>query len=195
MVDEHDLTRRDLLVAAAFVPLAALTATAQTGPLALTLGQMKALEAFIDRLIPTDELGPGALVARAQIYIDRVLAGPNANEKAPFLDGLEAVNAYAQRSQGAPLADLPAEKRDLVLKAIDEDPAEGLPQGTQFFNRAPHLTLEGIFGDPYYGGNGAFGGWDLIRYPSPRPAVDAEMQRMDAVPAPYHHYAWGTQNK
>ena len=152
-------------------------------------------EAFIDRLIPTDELGPGAVEARAQVYIDRVLAGPNANEKAQFLEGLEAVNAYAQRTQGAPLADLPAEKRDLVLKAIDENTAEGLPQGRQFFNRARRLTLEGMFGDPYYGGNGAFAGWDLIRYPGPRPAVDAEMQGMDATPAPYHHSAWGTQYK
>jgi gluconate 2-dehydrogenase gamma chain len=195
MPDEHDLTRRHLLFAAAFVPLAALTATAQTGPVALTPGQMKTLEAFIDRLIPTDELGPGAIEARAQVYIDRVLAGPNAGEKAQFLEGLEAVNAYAQRTQGAPLADLPAEKRDLVLKAIDEDSAQGLPQGRQFFSRARRLTLEGMFGDPYYGGNGAFAGWDLIRYPGPRPAVDAEMQRMDAAPAPYHHSAWGTQYK
>ena len=90
------------------------------------------------------------------------------------------MNAYAQRAQGAPLADLPAEKRDLVLKAIDENTAEGLPQGRQFFNRARRLTLEGMFGDPYYGGNGAFAGWDLIRYPGPRPAVDAQMQAMDA---------------
>src|ERR1017187_10430085 len=110
MLDEHELTRRDLLFAAAFVPLAALTA--QAGPLALTPGQMKTLEAFIDRLIPTDELGPGAVEARAQVYIDGVLAGPNANEKAQFLEELEAVNAYAQRTHGSPLADLPAEKRD-----------------------------------------------------------------------------------
>lgn len=156
---------------------------------------MKTLEAFIDVLIPTDELGPGAVEAGAQIYIDRALAGPNANEKAQFLEGLEAVNAYAQRTQGAPLADLPAEKRDLVLKAIDENTAEGLPQGKAFFNRARRLTLEGMFGDPYYGGNKNFAGWDLIRYPGPRPAVDAEMQRMDAAPAPYHRSAWGSQYK
>jgi gluconate 2-dehydrogenase gamma chain len=195
MPDEHDLTRRGLLFAAAFVPLAALTSPAQTGPVALTPGQMKTLEAFIDGLIPTDELGPGAVEARAQVYIDAALAGPNANEKAQFLEGLEAVDAFAQLTQGAPLADLPAEKRDLILKAIDENTAQGLPQGRQFFNRARRLTLEGMFGDPYYGGNGAFAGWDLIRYPGPRPAVDAEMQRMEAAPAPYHHSVWGAQYK
>jgi gluconate 2-dehydrogenase gamma chain len=191
MLDEYDLTRRDLLLAATFVPLAALTAAAQTGPVALTPGQMKTLEAFIDRLIPSDELGPGAVEARAQVYIDRLLAGPNANEKAQFLEGLEAVNAYAQRAQGAPLADLPAEKRDLVLTAIDENTAQGLPQGRRFFDRARRLTLEGMFGGPYYGGNGAFAGWDR----GPRPAVGAEMRRMDVATAPYHHSAWGTQYK
>ena len=41
MADEYDLTRRDLLFAAAFVPLTALTATAQTGPVALTPEQME----------------------------------------------------------------------------------------------------------------------------------------------------------
>jgi hypothetical protein len=192
MSDRHDLTRRDLLVAAAFVPLAALTTSGQTGPLALTPEQMKTLEAFIDRLVPTDELGPGAVEARAQVYIDRVLAGPNANEKAQFLEGLEAVNAYAQRTQGAPLADLPAEKRDLVLKAIDEDTAQGLPQGRPFFNRARRLTLEGMFGDPYYGGNKNFAGWDLIRYPGPRLATTADDQKMGVDIKPYHHSAYGS---
>src|SRR5580658_10647255 len=188
---EHDLTRRDLLVATALVPLAAFTATAQTGPAALTSEQMKTLEAFIDRLIPADELGPGAVEAGAQIYIDRVLAGPNANEKAQFLEGLEAVNAYAQLTQGAPLADLPAEKRDLVLRAIDENTAEGLPQGRQFFNRARRLTLEGMFGDPYYGGNRNFAGWDLIRYPGPRLATSAEALRMGVEIKPLHRSAYG----
>ena len=190
--DELRFTRREWLASAAFVPLAALTASAQTAPQALNASQMKTLEAFIDRLIPTDELGPGAVAAGAQIYIDRVLAGPNAPEKAQFLEGLEAVNAYATRTQGAPLADLSADKRDAILRAIDDGAAQEL---RPFFNRARRLTLEGMFGDPYYGGNKGFAGWDLIRYPGPRPAVDADMQRMDKSPAPYRRSAWGAQYK
>ena len=193
-LQERLLGRRDLLFATAFVPLAALTATAQTVA-TLSPAEMKTLEAFIDRLIPTDELGPGAVEAGAHVYIDRVLAGANANEKTQFLEGLEAVNAYAQRTHGAALAELPADKRDLVLKAIDENTAQGLPQGRQFFNRARRLTLEGMFGDPYYGGNKNFIGWDLIRYPGPRTAVGADLQRMDKAPAPYRRSAWGAQYK
>ena len=193
--DELRFSRRELIVGAAFVPLAALVAQAQGVPAALTPAQLKTLEAFIDRLIPSDELGPGAVAAGAQVYIDRVLAGPNANEKGQFLQGLEAVDAYAKRTQGGPLAELSPEKRDQILKAIDDGTALGLPQGRNFFNRARRLTLEGMFGDPYYGGNKGFAGWDLIRYPGPRSAVDAEMQRMDKAPAPYRRSAWGPQYK
>ena len=193
--DELRFSRRDLIVGAAFVPLAVLTAQAQGVPAALSPAQLKTLEAFIDRLIPTDELGPGAVAAGAQIYIDRVLVGPNATEKAQFLEGLEAVDAYAKRTQGGPLAELSPEKRDQILKAIDDGTAQDLPQGRTFFNRARRLTLEGMFGDPYYGGNKGFAGWDLIRYPGPRPAVEAEMQRMDTAPAPYRRSAWGPQYK
>ena len=89
--------------------------------------------------------------------------------------------------------ELSPEKRDQILKAIDDGTAQGLPQGRAFFNRARRLTLEGMFGDPYYGGNKGFAGWDLIRYPGPRSAVEADMQRMDKAPAPFRRSAWGPQ--
>ena len=99
------------------------------------------------------------------------------------------------RVHGSALAELSAEKRDQVLTEIDNGTAQNLPQGRAFFNRARQLTLQGMFGDPYYGGNKNFAGWDLIRYPGPRPAVDADMQRMDKAPTPYHRSAWGPQYK
>jgi gluconate 2-dehydrogenase gamma chain len=190
--DNLPLSRRELIAATAFVPLAELVASAQATPQGLAPAQMKMLEAFIDRIVPTDELGPGAVAAGAQVYIDRVLAGPNAGEKAEFLAGLQAVDAFAQRTQGAALAALPAEKRDAILTAIDTG---GAPELRSFFNRARRLTLEGLLSDPYYGGNRGFVGWDLIRYPGPRAAVDAEMQRMDKAPTPYRRSAWGGGQK
>jgi gluconate 2-dehydrogenase gamma chain len=184
--DSTQLTRRTVVAAAAFVPLAALTASAQST--ALSPAQMKILTAFIDRLIPRDELGPGAIEAGSQIYIDRVLAGPNAAEKTTFVEGLTAADAYARRTHGAPLADLSAEVRDQVLAAIEKDNAP-------FFNRILRLTLEGMFGDPFYGGNKSFAGWDLIRYPGPRPAVDASLQKMDVALEPYRRSAHGGEYK
>ena len=150
---------------------------------------MKTLVAFIDRLIPRDELGPGAVEAGAQIYIDRVLAGPNAGEKDSFIQGLEAVDAYAKRVHGAAIAELSAEKRDQLLAEL----AGGSTPESQFFNRARRLTLEGMFGDPYYGGNKDFAGWDLIRYPGPRPAVAAEDQGLNVDVKPYRVSAYGVK--
>jgi hypothetical protein len=54
--------------------------------------------------------------------------------------------------------------------------------------------LEGMFGDPHYGGNKNFAGWDLIKYPGPRPAVSPEMQKMGEPIAPYRRSAWGPEH-
>lgn len=185
-MNSKEVSRRELIQSAAFVPLAGLTLSAQqSAPQgALTPAQMKTLVAFIDRLIPSDELGPGAVESGAQIYIDRVLAGPNANEKASFIQGLEALDAYAKRVHGAALTELSIEKRDQVLNEMVDSP---------FFSRARRLTLEGMFSDPYYGGNKNFAGWDLIRYPGPRPAVAAADQALNVDVKPYRVSAYGTQ--
>jgi gluconate 2-dehydrogenase gamma chain len=180
--DPRDISRRTLIQSAAFVPLAALTLPAQQS--SLTPAQMKTLVAFIDRLIPRDELGPGAVDAGAQIYIDRVLGGPNASEKESFIQGLEAVDASGKKMFGAAFAELSAEKRDQVLTEM---------VSTTFFNRARRLTLEGMFSDPYYGGNKNFAGWDLIRYPGPRPAVGADDQKLNVEIKPYRVSAYGVK--
>ena len=199
---DHEISRRELIASSAFVPLAALTcgsaAHAQTPAAhatetALTPAQMKILEAVVDRLIPRDELGPSAAEAGAPIYIDRALTGPNAGEKQTFVDGLAALDAFANSSQGASFTDLSPERRDAVLTAMDKGTATGFANSQQFFNRVRRLTLEGMFGDPFYGGNRNFAGWDLLRYPGPRLVVGPEEQRMDKLPEPYRRSAYGPQ--
>jgi gluconate 2-dehydrogenase gamma chain len=182
-----------VIASAALVPVSALRSPAQQkgAEHALTPAQLRTLEAFIDPLIPRDENGPGAVDAGAQNYIERQLAGYLSAEKDTFIAGLEAVDAYARRTHGSPLADLSVEQRDEVLTAIDTNRAEGLPTGRAFFNRARRLTLEGMFGDPYYGGNKNFAGWDLIKYPGPRPATSPEDQKMSASATPYRRSAFG----
>jgi len=176
-----EVTRRTVLATTAFVPLAALTAAAQET--ALTPAQMKTLEAFIDRIVPKDDLGPGAVECGAAVYIDRTLATVNANEKPSFVEGLANVDTLAQTQHKASFADLSPEQRDELLTSI---------QNTPFFARVRRLTLEGMFSDPYYGGNKNFAGWDLIRYPGPRLAVSAEEQKMSAPPKPYRRSAYGS---
>jgi gluconate 2-dehydrogenase gamma chain len=105
-----------------------------------------------------------------------------------FVKGLDNLDAYARTSQGSPFAQLSPEKRDAVLTAIDTGQAANL---RGFFNRARRLTLEGMFGDPSYGGNKDFAGWDLIRYPGAKMSVSPEDQSMKTPPVPYRKALYG----
>ena len=188
----RNITRRTVITSAAFVPLAALTSSAQTPATALSAAELKTLEAFIDRLVPTDENGPGAVEMGAAIYIDRALAGANAGEKSAFLEGLAGIDTLARSTHNAAFADLTSTQRDELLTAMDTGTATNL---RPFFNRVRRLTLEGMFCDPYYGGNRNFAGWDLIRYPGPRLAVAPEDQKMSTPPKPYRRSAYGNQSQ
>jgi gluconate 2-dehydrogenase gamma chain len=193
---QGDITRRTVIVSAAIVPVAALTAVAQTpapsAPSALSDAQLRLVAAFVDRIIPKDELGPGASESGVPEYINRSLGDYLSGEKAAFIDGLEATDAFARRSQARPFIELTSDQQDVVLTSMDSGSAEGFPNAQAFFNRARRLTLEGMFGDPYYGGNKNFAGWDLIRYPGPRLATTAADQKMGVEIKPYHHSAYGS---
>lgn len=189
-----EMTRRTVIAGATLIPVTALTAAAQTPDTTLSTPQKKILEAFVDRLVPKDELGPGAVECGAANYIDQQLAGYLAAEEETLVAGLAAVDAFARSSHGAPLAELPADQQDAVLAAVENGSAAGVPNGRAFFARVRRLTLEGMFGDPYYGGNTNFAGWDLIRYPGPRLAVSPDDQKMTAPPKPYRNSAYGSNH-
>jgi gluconate 2-dehydrogenase gamma chain len=187
------VTRRTVIAGATLIPIAAIQGAPQAASpaapkTALLPEQRRILEAFIDRLVPKDELGPGAVECGAAEYIDRSLADYLAQEKTMFVKGLDNLDAYARTSQGSPFAQLSPEKRDAVLTAIDTGQAANL---RGFFNRARRLTLEGMFGDPSYGGNKDFAGWDLIRYPGAKMSVSPEDQSMKTPPVPYRKALYG----
>jgi gluconate 2-dehydrogenase gamma chain len=187
-----EISRRAVIVSAALVPVAALTVAAQTPPpSALSDAQLRLLAAFVDRLIPKDELGPSASECDVPVYINRALGDYLAGEKTAFVEGLEATDALARRTQNAAFADLTPAQQDALLTSMDNGDADGFPNARAFFNRARRLALEGMFGDPYYGGNKNFAGWDLIKYPGPRLATSADDQKMGVEIKPYHHSAYG----
>jgi hypothetical protein len=65
------------------------------------------------------------------------------------------------------------------------------PDSRSFFNQVRRLTLEGMFSDPFYGGNKNFGGWDLIRYPGPRMAASPDDQKIRVTIKPVRTSARG----
>jgi gluconate 2-dehydrogenase gamma chain len=156
----------------------------------LTAAEADTLEAIVARLIPSDENGPGATEARAAHYIDRALTGPLRSSRDAYAAGLAAIDAYAQSKKGAAFARLSAPDQDGVLTDMEKNVATGFaPNAAAFFNLVRAHTIQGTFGDPYYGGNANFVGWDLIGFPGLRMAVGEDEQRMKA-PKPVRQSAY-----
>ena len=175
----------------AATPLVAPAASSREALETLTAAEADTLEAIVARLIPTDENGPGAAEARAAHYIDRALVGPLASSRKAYSAGLAAIDVYAQASKGAPFAGLPAQDQDTVLSEMEKNAITGFtPNSSAFFNLVRTHTIQGTFGDPYYGGNANFVGWDLIGYPGVRMAVTADDQRMGVAVKPNRKSAY-----
>ena len=162
---------------------------------ALTTAEADLLDAVVARLIPTDANGPGATEAQAVRYIDRALAGALAGSRETYRAGLEALDRYSRSSRGAPFMALPPTDQDSVLIDVETGAATGSGAGfagssATFFNLMRTHTLQGTFGDPYYGGNANFVGWDLIGYPGVRTVVSADDQRLGVTLTPTHQSAY-----
>jgi gluconate 2-dehydrogenase gamma chain len=177
------ITRRSIVASAAIVPITAIK-TAAAPDSAFSPAERRTLEAFMDRLCPKDDNGPGASECGAANYIDLSLQGDLAAEKTAFLDGIRAIDQTARKMHDAGFAELAPDKQDSVAHAIES-------QSRAFFERLRRLTLEGMMSDPHYGGNTEFRGWDLIRYPGPRLAAGPQEQVIKDPIKPARMSAYG----
>ena len=147
----------------------------------LTAEEADLLEAIADQLIPSDDLGPGAVAAGAVVYIDRALGGALSESRDAYRAGLAAFDRYCRASRGAPFRELPHVDQVSALIDVETGAATGARTGfagssAAFFNMVRGHVLQGTFGDPYYGGNRDYVGWDLIDYPGVRTAVWPRLQ-------------------
>ena len=213
------LSRRDLLKlagAATIAPVAPGTPDAPAGPAppglpalptpvaltqareplqALTALEADLLDAVVARLIPSDANGPGAREANAVRYIDRALAGALSMSREAYRVGLAALDRYSRSSRGRAFTELSPTDQDSVLIDVETGAATGSGAGfqgssAQFFALMRTHTWQGTFGDPYYGGNANFVGWDLLGYPGVRTYVAPEEQRMNVVVKPLRKSAY-----
>ena len=157
----------------------------------LTAAEADTLDAIVARLIPTDALGPGAAEARAVRYIDRALGGALSAVRQDYAAGLAALDRYSRSSRGGVFAQLSPADQDSILGELETGAASGFESSpAEFFNMVLTHTHQGTFGDPYYGGNANFVGWDLIGYPGVRTIVTAEDQRIGIALTPNHKSAY-----
>ena len=214
----HSVSRRNLLKAAVTAPAviiplrliggasraeAAPPAYAQPPEGFLSKDELVFVEAAVARIIPTDELGPGAKEAGVATFIDRQLAGPYGRAETWYMQGpwrngteeqgyqikltpaglyraaIRDIDASVRRTHAdRTFAELPAGDQDAMLTALEHGKLE-LPNAPAktFFDMLVQNTIEGFLADPIYGGNRDFAGWKLIGFPGPRYNYVAEIEQ------------------
>ena len=164
---------------------------------ALTSTEADLLDVIAERLIPSDGTGPGATEAMAVRYIDRALAGALRESREAYRVGLTALDRYARATRGRPFLQLSASDQNSVLIDVETGSATGANVGFEgssaaFFALVRGHVFQGTFGDPYYGGNANFVGWDLLGYPGVRTVVTPAEQRLESPPTKVRRSAYET---
>jgi gluconate 2-dehydrogenase gamma chain len=208
------LTRRRLLTAGVVAPVAGVATArviqrdlpwqegaaaspqaadekAPTGYTFFAAAEAAFVEAAVARLIPKDDLGPGAVEAGVPVFIDRQLAGVYGRGGHWYMQGpwgegeptqgyqsrltpaglyraaiRDTDAAVGQEGRAGTFAKLGADDQDRWLKQL-EDGKVKLPNADAkaFFQLMLQNTLEGFWSDPIYGGNRDMAGWKLIGFP------------------------------
>jgi gluconate 2-dehydrogenase gamma chain len=171
-----------------------------------------AVEALVERLIPTDPKTPGGKDAGCAHFIDGQLAGPYGSYQGLYMEGpfehgtpqqglqdpttpaqvyraaLKALDAYAHAHfAGKAFAALGSADQDSVLSALEHGTLtlEGA-DGKRFFELLLENTMEGFFADPLYGGNRDMVGWKMVGFPGARydyrDYVERHNQPIDLAP-------------
>jgi hypothetical protein len=149
----------------------------------LGAARLAVLEAVVSRLIPADENGPGAAEAHVARYITRALDGDYRQHRRTYEEGLEALDGHARSTSHDAFVSLAPEHQDAILVDLECGRVPGCASSQAFFELVLRHTVEGMFGDPQWGGNAGQIGWSLLGYPGPRHAWSEEEQRIvDAGP-------------
>jgi len=195
-IETARVSRRRLLAGTAGTMVIATSAcstpipTSMPSASAFNTDERATLRAWVDRLVPADDYSPAASDCGVLDYLDHSLAEWNQADLPLLRDAIAVLDAQARAQESTAFASLPAEAQDALLMRME---AGQFPSGAgqAGFNRLLRLTLEGMFSDPYYGGNRNYAGWDLIGYPGAVLASTQDMQAMGARLPPLHTSAYG----
>lgn len=155
--------------------------------------EWRTLNSFLDRLIPADAEGPGALEAHVPDFIDRQMntSYGHGNEwylRPPFIktsaalgyqflftprdiykQGLPALDVVIKQRYGKPFHQLDAGERDRVIGQLEKGTIALSPVPAKLlFGQILKNCKEGYFADPIHGGNYQMGAWKMIGFPGAR---------------------------
>ncbi|ARP86013.1 gluconate 2-dehydrogenase subunit 3 family protein [Bordetella genomosp. 9] len=161
------------------------------------------MDAIVARLIPADDLGPGAREAGVTTYIDRQLAGAWGSgdhfyRSGPFASGTPQqgyqlsytpaemfrtglarfAQAVRQAQNGKSFTELDAAAQDDMLARMEAGKLDFSPlPSAVFFGALMDATIEGFFCDPIHGGNRDMVGWKLVQFPGAYASYSNDIER------------------
>ena len=126
---------------------------AKTG---MTADQWQLVGLVQNHLFPSETTAPGAREVNALSYLQWVLSDPGleADQREFFAKGVEQLQATALKSVGKPFSVLDEASRELVLRAMEQE-----PKGREWITELLHYLFEALLTDPVYGGNPDGIGW------------------------------------
>lgn len=164
------------------------------------------MDAIAARLIPADDLGPGAKEAGVTDFLDGQLAGawgagsqlyrqgpfekgtPEQGYQLSFTPaemirrGLAALDAATRKQDGKPYAELSAARQDAWLHDLQAGKPDFSPLPSDvFFQALLEATIEGFFSDPQYGGNADMVGWKLVGFPGAFASFSNDIERHGVI--------------
>jgi gluconate 2-dehydrogenase gamma chain len=156
----------------------------------LTHPEIRFLDAAVERLIPADDLGPGAKELGVTYFIDQQLvsvwgshgrnyrAGPwpegtpqqgfqsRLTPREIYRAAIREVNLHCLTQYRKAFEFLAPREQDEVLKGLQSGAIQLESVSSKlFFGLLLRNTMEGFFADPMYGGNRDKAGWTLIGFP------------------------------
>ncbi|MFK3663258.1 gluconate 2-dehydrogenase subunit 3 family protein [Scandinavium sp. NPDC088450] len=165
--------------------------------------------AAVDRLIPTDENGPGAVSEDVPIFIDKQMEMPygwgqlwymhppfaksipqlgyqsHLVPREVYRQGIRMINNYCMQHFGNLFHLLSIKNQDVILSKLEEDEiSDPAISGNLFFTQLLDNTKEGYLADPIHGGNKTLASWKLIGFPGAR-ADFMDMVKQPGKPYPY----------
>lgn len=174
----------------------------------LTRQEVRFLDAAVARLIPADELGPGAKEADVTYFIDQQLVSSWGDHgrnyrMGPWHEGtpqqgfqsrltpreiyraaIRETDLYCRQRYGKLFCFLTTGQQDEVLQALEDGKiALASVASKLFFGLLLRNTEEGFFADPMYGGNRDKIGWKLIGFPGV--AASSYHEQIDKHDVPY----------
>jgi gluconate 2-dehydrogenase gamma chain len=121
------------------------------------------LAAMAGRIFPGTDT-PGALEAGAVEYIEQALARAYSDSLTVYRAGLGELDAHCQEAHGQTFSSLHSTAQDVILRELEAG-ATFVTNSQEFFEMVRQHTLEGVFGDPQYGGNRDMVGWRIVGFP------------------------------